>query len=555
MKRALLVVAALALGACAAPSSYDGLAGGTKEDAAVEAPRPVSPISVSLVASSRPRLRWDLGAKLTGAIVEMSRTRDFTGDVKRFTAKGKELVVPEDLELGVWFWRLKGEAAGATGTTPSVVWEMVVRGPAKNGASDTPTRALVDMNGDGVPDLLVGATVEDATGAELQPVGGGSGVGSNGPTAQEPPGKALPKMPIVFLFAGEKERAFGDVTDYMAMAPSPYEGPISLGAGTDLDGDGLTDMIESGTDSSTFEGESYFGVTVTYAQPGKTVFDFDRGGRLYFGGDPSVLPLVREGADIDGDGYGDAVMGLQDTGLVVLGSHGGMTQPAILPVNPGAPSATSRIALGGFDANGDGLADIAFSINDSFTPNARAFAAAGSHTERLGEPKMIDAPDARRASAFAAGDYNGDGIDDVAITTAVGDSSRVCIWFGDRERLLAPGPCLTAPAGEAELGASLTAADLEGDGVDELLATTKSGGVDGVRVIRIGADGAATATPVGLPGIGIRLTTIWPGRPGKARWAAVASDGSRVAVFEGADLRTSIAPPQGVVGGFGRGLR
>ena len=77
MKRALLA-AVLALSACAAPSSYEGLAGGTKEDAAVSAPRPVSPVSVSLIASSRPRLRWDLGnnagaagsaAPLTGAIV------------------------------------------------------------------------------------------------------------------------------------------------------------------------------------------------------------------------------------------------------------------------------------------------------------------------------------------------------------------------------------------------------------------------------------------------------------------------------------------------------
>lgn len=552
MRRTLLVCA-LALGACAAPSSYDGLSGGTKEDAAVVAPRPVSPISVSLVASSRPRLRWNLGTGLTGAVVEMSQSRDFAGSVKRFTAKGSELVVPEDLDLGVWFWRLKGETSGTTGTTPSVIWEMVVRGPAKNGSSDAPTRSMVDVNGDGEPDLLVGAAVSDDEGPSG--LGRSTDVTVSGPTAQSPSAEPSLEVPIVFLFAGDKERGFGDVTDYLAYGPSSYRGPISIGAGTDLDGDGLTDVIESGVGSGTFQGQSFFFVSVTYAKLGNTPFDFDRGGDLYLRNEPSILPQLREGGDVDGDGYGDAVLGLQDTGYVVLGSHGGLTEPALLPVNPGEPGATSRVALGGFDANGDGLADLAFSINDSFVPNARAFAAAGDPTQRLGKPQLLDAPDARHATAFAAGDYNGDGVDDLAITTPVGDSSRVCIWFGDRDKLLARGPCHTAPAGEAAFGASLTSGDLEGDGVDELLATTNVGGVDGVSVVRVDREGAVTAAPVGPAGIGVRLTTIWPGRPGKARWAAVAADGSSIAVFEGTELRSSIAPPPGVVGGFGRGLR
>ena len=49
--------------------------------------------------------------------------------------------------------------------------------------------------------------------------------------------------------------------------------------------------------------------------------------------------------------------------------------------------------------------------------------------------------------------------------------------------------------------------------------------------------------------------TLWPGRPGKARWAAVAADGSRIGVFEGSELRSTLTPPPGIVRGFGRGLR
>ena len=48
---------------------------------------------------------------------EEKREKDSYGkDVKRCEAKGTELVGPEDLELGVWFWRLKGAAAGTFGT-------------------------------------------------------------------------------------------------------------------------------------------------------------------------------------------------------------------------------------------------------------------------------------------------------------------------------------------------------------------------------------------------------------------------------------------------------
>ena len=553
MKR-ILLVAALALSACAAPSSYEGLAGGTKEDAAVSAPRPVSPISVSLVASSRPRLRWDLGngtalAPLTGAVVEMSRTRDFAKDVKRFEAKGSELIVPEDLELGVWFWRLKGNANGSVGTTPSVIWEMVVRGPAAHGASDSPTRSLVDMNADGIPDLYIAGTADmrDPTTAPAA-----------GPSVLAPPNSAAPTAPMIEFYAGDKDGGFA-MSDAVAFDAEAYEGPVTVGGGIDFDGDGITDIIRGGFTSGTHAGVTYFDVDMIFGTAnGKSPFDLNRGGQLYFASNSTALPSVHEGGDVDGDGYGDAVVGLPDVSYVMLGNAPSAgqfgSQPATIPMLPDFPLARSRIAIGAFDANGDGLSDVAFSFDSSFTPGVRAFAAAGSHTQRVTEPMMLDGNGARNATAFAAGDYNGDGLDDLAIATPFNDTTRICMWFGDREKLLTKGPCVLG-AGTEEFGNSLTAADLEGDGVDELLLTAKSDGVDGVRVVRVDGSGAATVAPIGEPGLGVRLTTIWPGRPGKARWAAVAADGSRVAVFEGSELRTSIAPGPGIIRGFGRGLR
>ena len=556
MKRALLA-AVLALTACAAPSSYEGLAGGTKEDAAVSAPRPVSPISVSLVASSRPRLRWDLGsagaagtAPLTGAVVEMARTRDFVKDVKRFEAKGTELIVPEDLDLGVWFWRLKGNASGSVGTTPSVVWEMVVRGPAAHGSSDAPTRSMVDMNSDGIADLYIAGTI-DMSDPTTAPSGGSS--------VLTPPAGTPPTAPMISFYAGDKDGGYA-IGDAVAFDSEAYEGPVTIGGGIDFDGDGIPDIVRGGFTSGMQQGQTFFDVDMIFGSgSAKAPFDLNRGGPIYFASDSTALPSVREGGDVDGDGYGDAVVGLQDISFVMLGNAatGGQFggQPATIPMLPDRPLGKSRIALGAFDANGDGFSDVAFSIDSTYQPGVRAFAAAGSHTQRVAEPMMLEGADARLAIAFAAGDYNGDGLDDVAIATPLNDTTRICMWLGDRDKLLVKGPCIVAPAGDTEFGASLTAADLEGDGVDELLVTAKTGAVDGTRVVRIDSSGAATVAPIGIPGIGVRLTTIWPGRPGKARWAAVAGDGTRVAVFEGADLKTSIPPTAGVIRGFGRGLR
>lgn len=553
----LLVCAGL--GACAAPSSFDGVAGGTKEDATVQAPRPVSPITVSLVASSRPKLKWALGTKVTGAVVELSRTRDFVGEVKRFEASGTEAVVPEDLPLGVWFWRLKGTAAGLTGTTTSVVWEMVVRGPAANGSSDAPTRSMVDMNGDGEPDLLIAGTVAD------DPVGAPAEVSSGPVVTGGAPTTPHTTSAMVFGYVGNATKGFTVKDGVYGVQGSTYDGPISIGGGTDFDGDGFTDMIEAGS-FGTYEKETgsfWFDTSVNYAGGSGDA----KGGDYLFGArfampylpSSNSLPSVREGADVDGDGYGDAVIGLDEVGFLMLGSLAKvMSSPATMPIAPsalsGAPTGTTRVAMGAFDANGDGLADVAFSFKSAYQPTARAFAAAGDRAQRVSQPKMIDASDAKLATAFAAGDYNGDGLDDVAITTPVGSSTRICIWYGNRDQLLVPGPCVSAPEGDAAFGSSLTAVDLEGDGVDELLATARTGDLDGVRAIRV-ANGIATAAPIGLPGLGVRLTTIWPGRPGKARWAAVAADGSRVGIFEGGDLEQTLTPPPGTVRGFGRGIR
>ena len=558
-----LLLASLACGACGAPSSFDGVTGGSKgnttpviatqpqvnepattitQDENLAAPRQLSPLSASLVSTSRPRFMWTYGDGGSDAVVELSQTHDFKGTLKKYPVHGKELAITEDLTPGVWFWRLKGATSASIGITPSPVWEVVVRGPAAHGSSDTPSRAIIDMNGDGEPDLLVAETLID-----MGATGGDAGAD---PTP----------FPIIQVMPGGKDHfVVTDGHDGIGGWGTVYAGPVSIG-GSDLDGDGLTDMIEAGGLDTYEDGATTrFNPSVNYAAPYGSAFILDglRSGDLYTGPAGTLLPHVSGAGDVDGDGYGDAVVGLDNLSFVALGSlpAKAFTPLAMLSIGDasGEPaSGHTRAALGGFDANGDGLADVMFSYTDP--TRSGAFVAAGDRGLRVAPPTTIlnavSAP-----TAVAAGDFNGDGIDDVAFTVTAGTTTQVCISYGDRSKMLIAGACTSAPAGETDFGLSLTAVDLEGDGVDELLATSKTSASGyGVRLLRATGSVLVTTAISTPPGVGLRLTTLWPGRPGKARWAAAAADGSHVEVYEGDALWQRVEGDRGATG-FGRGLR
>src|SRR5205814_1935284 len=98
---------------------------------------------------------------------------------------------------------------------------------------------------------------------------------------------------------------------------------------------------------------------------------------------------------------------------------------------------------------------------------------------------------------------------------------------------------------------SITAADLDEDGRDDLVAAVSmgSGGGGGpgaiqMRMLRLDTDGindtiniSSIAAPTNLSQ---RITTIWPGRPNRGRWAALSTDGKEVTVFEGTSIRQTV---------------
>lgn len=513
MKRLMLLL--LACAACAAPSSYDGLSGGAVVDDGLSPPRPLSPMSVSYVATSRPRLRWALGGSLTGAIVEMCRARDCATVHRTFEASGRELVVPEDLEPGIWFWRLRGKTERARGTITSPTWEVLVRGPAKHGASDAPTGSLHDVDGDGLPDLVIASVVE---------LGGTTDI-------------------LYASFYGRPDGTFDDVSEDGSELVSPgvgMERPQYLAGGIDLDGDGFADLVHAG--AVDFE---------LFADMGRARGLKMRMETIVLPTPEAGIPSVREAGDTNGDGYGDLLVGKPQSAFVALGGNGRpaasfasvLLEPDLVQGEATNLDDLSRAVFGCFDANGDGVSDV---VSSSQRRNILGIASPGDRSAPFDQAKSVSLGRAftssRAATAFASGDFDGDGVADLAYSAIADGAPRICIARGDAASLVSGATCIEGAA------SGLAAGDLEGDGVDELLVAG-----DGVKVIRW-ENGALVVGSV-IPDLTAPITTLHPGRPGKARWAAATKDKRGVAVVEGTEERQRLLALPDVVGDFARALR
>ena len=159
--------------------------------------------------------------------------------------------------------------------------------------------------------------------------------------------------------------------------------------------------------------------------------------------------------DLNGDKVDDLVLGS------VLADPGGQSNGGAVYVMFGGKS------VGGF-------VDFLQSKPDSFI-------AGGSHT--AGEADRI-------GTDLAVGDFNGDGRNDLAVSAVFRDSFRgaVFVWFGPftqgSSRNLQNQPAdwtILGPAPNAYFGAALAAADVNEDGVGDLLVSAYAAGPDGPR--------------------------------------------------------------------------
>src|SRR5262249_1692205 len=116
----------------------------------------LAPLSTSTVTSRRPTLRWVLPAGTDGARVQICADRACAKTLTTIDSSGNSGQPPADLPSGVVFWRAFGRSGDRIGTSPSATWEFVVG--ARTAPVDRSWGTIVDLNGDGFADVVIGAS-------------------------------------------------------------------------------------------------------------------------------------------------------------------------------------------------------------------------------------------------------------------------------------------------------------------------------------------------------------------------------------------------------------
>jgi hypothetical protein len=360
--------------------------------------------------------------------------------------------------------------------------------------------AAADFNGDGILDLVTADSGADTVTILL---GGADGTFTQ--TTQSPvaTGNAPSWLTISDLNSdGKLDLAVtnynsstvtillgnGDGT-FTPAANSPVtvgRAPLSVAVG-DFSGDGIPDLATANVVDNT--------VTILLGNGDGTFAQAADSPRKVVGSSPSSVAV----ADFNRDGKLDlvvAVVGPNNVSILLGNGDGTFTEAANSPVHVGLTPYSIAVA----DFNADGIPDLV-TANDAVvngnpgTVTILLGAGDGGFTEASGSP----IPVGLNPLIVAGGDFNADGKVDLAVTNESDNS--VAILLGNGDGTFTAAPSIHTPPGLSPLG--VTAADFDGDGVDDLAVTdTDSLNGNSLMVLLAQITQTATATMTGVAPVG-----------------------------------------------------
>jgi hypothetical protein len=492
---------------------------------------------------------------------------------------------------------------GPGGLATEPAWER--EGGQANATFGTSVAFAGDVDGDGFPDLLVGARgwdgAEPDAGRAFLFAGGAGG----------------PADTALWTFDGDQPDAglglsvstAGDVdgdgySDVLVGAfrqdgVAPDEGAAFLFRGGPAGPSGVPDWSVLGGQASAelggavapagdVNGDGYADVLVGVRR-WDGVAGLDAGRALLFLGDASGLAAlpdwiadgeesnalfgwsVAPAGDVDGDGFADVLVGaykedvtwLDDgSARVFLGGAEGLDpDPAWLATSAQAGAAFGWSVAGAGDVDGDGYADVlvgAYLYEDGQAGEGRAYLFRGAAGPPAAEPSWTGLA-AAGAVAFGdgvayAGDVDGDGLGDLLVADPLagfgsGGEGRVDLFRGaEGGPDVTPDWSTVGPHADAGWGRSVARAhDVNGDGYDDVLVGAP------LATDAFAAEGLAAWFPGGP--LGLAASPAWEARGGAAGadlGRAVAglgdADGDGLAeIAIGAPGRDGAVPAAGVV--------
>jgi hypothetical protein len=448
--------------------------------------RQLAPLSGSVSGSRQPVFSFTGGGN---ARVDICYDRACAHVLRSLTAEQGQAQPDTPLPAGTFFWRVVARRR------TSATWQLVI--PSRESGLTTASATVPDYNGDGLADVAIGAP---SAGTGSVPIFFGSFFGASS-TAD------------VTLTGGDR---FGR----------------AIAAVGDVNGDGFVDLaVASGGDPGTvniYEGGAA-GPTMGNAllPPGPVTAGFGT--------------TMASAGDVNGDGYGDVIVGGREVAQVFLGSAQGMAATAAFTLT-GAAGGDALVVQGAGDVNGDGAPDVfvggvvylgtgnGFAPQTDFAPGT--FAAdfvgdndgdgltdfAANQAIFPGTPAGIDGNHILFIQAgefvFAtAGDIDGDGYWDTvsSLSSIEGVPERARVYFGAPTAcgtngcrafspLFIPGFDFTPGSTSAIISA---AGDINGDGGDDLVVLTPENGAvyiylaGGARELPLASFSQVNATAVG----------------------------------------------------------
>jgi hypothetical protein len=540
------------------------------------APRPVSPSSGGRVTSRRPPFRFRLAERTDGARVEVCRDRACGTVLLSLDAAGETVVPPDDLPPGRVYWRLRGRRGELVGSETSATWPLVVS--PRSAPVTTTWGAASDVDGDGYADLVVGAgAARNGTGRVYVYQGGSSGVATSPTLVLEAPDGPNSTFGYAVQVAGDVD---GDgYVDILVGATGADDGkgrvylyrggPHGLeraptytmrhlekgGIGSvlsgniDVDGDGFADVVigaPHGHDDRTGCVYVYHGAPGGFSTTLTDILCEPLGAAGRFGTGVAGV------GDVDGDGYGDIVVGsdqAHDYGGRIdlfLGSARGLQEDPAASIRGthGRSFFGGKLARAG-DVDGDGYADVIVGA-----PNAKGEEGAadvflggpgGLSATRVVPLQSLDGAAGIFGYAVAGiGDVDGDGYDDVAVGSECGpaaarraDGSTPCgpgrfhvYRGGPRGPSHAPTLSGTRPDDRDMIFALGAPGDLDGDGFDDFLVTSPSSPATGRKITRTNdGPGRVYLHPGSRLGPSLTAALVLTGPDGLGGWFGVSIAG------------------------------